>query len=77
MGLPIDPVNASWKSSVGGIRDPARPRLARSILRHFGRKLALRRRLSARHRIANEPVLRCSYHPDDRRDHDSPDRDDS
>lgn len=44
MGLPIDPVNASWKSSVGGIRDPARPRLARSVLRHFGRKQALRRR---------------------------------
>lgn len=31
----------------------------------------------ARHRVAFEPVLRCAYHPDDRRDHDGPACDDS
>ena len=33
-------------------------------------------RLPARHRVAFEPVLRCSYHPVDRRDHDGPACDD-
>jgi hypothetical protein len=43
------------------------------LFRLLGR---VHQRLPARHRVAFELVLHCSYHPDDRRDYDGPARDD-